>query len=296
MEICEMCLKNGEPVTKDYLCTFIDLINGIDDTELMLSTMHFLNALIRTQWSASMHPLAYLCFPVMSYHAHASHAQISHALDPWCRFQWPSSNVNGRLAFVTWLRIPERPTPSPILAFGLGNDSISMDIFLHHRSMVVSVNALNENKKTCSGSPEGIAGIVSWLGTATFEELIPLASWCQLAINFVFIMESEVLQMEVYRDGEWVQREAITLKSANLTSDSVKDFPTRFDLGSVRTKDTNEMSMSWNYAQSWIFSRKLSHVELLWLYLLGPSNTSLRDVKHARYAPQIIRTNRLNLT
>ena len=120
MEICDMCLQNGEPVTKDYLCTFIDLINDIKDTELMLNAMHFLNALIRKQWSASMQPLAYLCFPVIrdqaatdsaaaaghkaagqaaagqaaayqlahaqSVHTQSDHIQSANTLDPWCSF------------------------------------------------------------------------------------------------------------------------------------------------------------------------------------------------------------------
>ena len=282
IEICKVCLNRGEPVTRDYLHSLIDLINGSQKREaVMLGSMHLLNAMIRTQWSASMQPLSYLTFPVISDHPRADAFQ-----SPWCQFQWPPSNLNGKFALVAWLRIEPGPgLVRPIHIFGMGNDGVTVDIVLHNRSMLVSVSK-TEEKWSLRG--EGESAIPhSCLGTAKFEDIFPSASWCQLAINFVFVMESDILQLEVYRNGECLNREGISLKSANLTLDAIKDFPRRFQVGSMSPKpEANTVPTCCDYAQSWLFSRKLSHVELLLLYLLGPSNTSLQDVKHARLLPR----------
>ena len=280
IEICKVCLNRGEPVTRDYLHSFIDLINGSQKREaVMLGSMHLLNAMIRTQWCASMQPLSYLRFPVISDHPRADAFQ-----SPWCQFQWPPSNLNGKFALVAWLRIEGTGLVRPIHIFGMGNDGVTVDIVLQNRSMLVSVSKTEEK---WSPGGEGESAIPpSCLGTAKFEDIFPSASWCQLAINFVFVMESDVLQLEVYRDGECLNREGISLKSANLTLDSIKDFPRRFQVGTMSPKEANTVPTCCDYAQSWLFSRKLSHVELLWLYLLGPSNTSLQDVKHARLLPR----------
>ena len=282
IEICKVCLNRGEPVTRDYLHSFIDLINGSQKREaVMLGSMQLLNVMIRTQWSASMQPLSYLTFPVISDHPRADAFQ-----SPWCQFQWPPSNLNGKFALVAWLRI-EPGLVRPIHIFAMGNDGVTVDIVLHNRSMLVSVSK-TEEKWSLRGEGESACIPPSCLGTAKFEDIFPSASWCQLAINFVFVMESDILQLEVYRDGECLNREGISLKSANLTLDAIKDFPRRFQVGTMSPKpEANTVPPTCcDYAQSWLFSRKLSHVELLLLYLLGPSNTSLQDVKHARLLPR----------
>ena len=281
IEICKVCLNRGEPVTRDYLHSLIDLINGSQKREaVMLGSMHLLNVMIRTQWSASTQPLSYLTFPVISDHPRADAFQ-----SPWCQFQWPPSNLNGKFALVAWLRI-EPGLVRPIHIFEMGNDGVTVDIVLHNRSMLVSVSK-TEDKWSLRDEGESAFIPPSCLGTAKFEDIFPSASWCQLAINFVFVMESDILQLEVYRDGECLNREGISLKSANLTLDAIKDFPRRFQVGTMSPKpEANTVPTCCDYAQSWLFSRKLSHVELLLLYLLGPSNTSLQDVKHARLLPR----------
>ena len=293
MEICQKSLEKGEPLTREYLLTFIDLVNDTEDGDIMLMLMQLLNGLIGAQWSASAQPLACLTFPVPVLDDDEDAHQVSYNLKPWCKFQWPPTNVNGRFSLVAWLKM-EHPSTHPNLAFVLGNDHVNLEIFFHLRSVAVSVTALSEKKKPATSGVADMVSSSTWLGTATFEDVFPLASWCQLAINFVFIMESELLQMEIYFDGEWLHRDAISLKSANLTSDIIKDFPRRFQIGSlVDSKEAPSAISSWNYAQSWIFSRKLSQVELLWLYMLGPSNGSLRDVKHARIIPRAALTKKV---
>ena len=46
MEICQKSLEKGEPLTRDYLRTFIDLVNDTEDADIMLMLMQLLNALI----------------------------------------------------------------------------------------------------------------------------------------------------------------------------------------------------------------------------------------------------------
>ena len=185
IEICKVCLNRGEPVTRDYLHSLIDLINGSQKREaVMLGSMQLLNVMIRTQWSASMQPLSYLTFPVISDHPRADAFQ-----SPWCQFQWPPSNLNGKFALVAWLRIEPGPgLVRPIHIFGMGNDGVTVDIVLHNRSMLVSVSN-TEEKWSLRGEGESSCIPPSCLGTAKFEDIFPY--------NFFFVSRA-ILHQDPY--------------------------------------------------------------------------------------------------
>lgn len=209
----------------------------------MLSVAEILNILlVKSRWNASQTPQAYATFPILSHDFDDSWATT---------FQLPttasaSSSLN-KFAISLWLSVHDNRCSRPSQILSIGNSDVSFELLLADKSVAVSVIAQG-----------------NLIGSTKFEPLYSTQDqqWCQLTLNYSLDIV-DTLQVEMFIDGDLKRRENVTLR--NLSFEDLRILK----IGSV-CKDAADF-VSWNYAQLWMFSRKVSKEEALAFYLAGPS-------------------------